>query len=85
MEVEEQGMVPSESECEEEEGGTGASASRGGWKKKVNYGKESQDEFLQLPIEDRRNAKSFIHKYGPSKNESIVWTILQDDEQILSF
>ena len=83
MEVDEQGRVPSESECEEEEGGTGASASRGGRKKKVNYGKESQDEFLQLPIEDRRNAKSFIHKYGPGEDESIVWTILQDDEQIL--
>jgi hypothetical protein len=83
MKVEDQGMVPSELECEEEEGGTGASASHGGQKKKVNYSKESQDEFLQLPIEDHRNAKSFIHKYGPGENESIIWTILQDDEQIL--
>ena len=48
MEVEEQGMVPSESEYEEEEGGTGASASRGGRKKKVNYGKESQDNFCSF-------------------------------------
>ena len=77
-------MVPSELECEEEEGGTGASsASRGGRKKKVKYGKELQDEFLQLPIKDHRNAKSFLHKYGPGENDCIVWTILQDDKQIL--
>ncbi len=67
MEAEDQGMVHLDTKWEEDEDvGIGAAASQ--QKKKVNHTKDLQVEFLKLPIEDRKTAQLFLHKYGPGEN-----------------
>ncbi len=51
-------------------------------KKDSTFAKESVDAFLNLSVDEHKTAKTFNYKFGPNENDSIAWTILQDDEDI---
>mmetsp|Transcript_9413 Transcript_9413/g.20280 ORF Transcript_9413/g.20280 Transcript_9413/m.20280 type:complete len:903 (+) Transcript_9413:61-2769(+) len=46
--------------------------------------KECVQEFLSLSLEEQKSAKSYAQKFGPGEGEAIQWTILADNEQIVT-
>ena len=48
----------------------------------AKFTKASINEFLELPVDIKKNAKSFQFKYGTNDNHRVDWIILQDNEQI---